>query len=145
MAVNKLASIITKEINKIASESGTHNGTVYVDFKDIPLNIDGQEKVCNGSVKVNITFDWYKEEGDYDNPPIYKVDDLEYEIENFEEFIVEGDEDTYYTDDHLAKILKDNYDTLHYEIGPQVENRAYETDTSEDNEPDYDYFVDNAE
>lgn len=145
MAINKLANIITNEISKTASESGTHNDTMTITFNRVPLNIEGQEKECSGSVNINVSFDWYKDPGDYDNPPIHKVEDLEYEIENFEEFIVEDDEDTYYTDEMLSKILKDNYDTLYYEIENEVQDRAYEADTSADNEPDYDYFVDNAE
>lgn len=133
MAVNKLASIITSEIKKTASERGTHNETMYINFNNIALNIDGQEKMCEGIAKVDVTFDWYKDEGDYDNPPEHNIYNLEYDIESIDEFGIAND-DTYYTDEQVAKILKANYDTVYDEIYDKVETMAYEADTSGDNE-----------
>ena len=127
--VNKLANIINNEIKKYAYKEDSYSGNANVMFSGIKLNIDGEEKICEGSANVSFSFDWYRDEGDYWQPPEYKVENLEYDIDSIEELIIENDNDTYYTDEKVAQILKENYESFKDQIYDEVRTTAYEVDT----------------
>lgn len=129
MKNKKLANIITNEIKKYASTNGSYSGNANVMFKGVKLIIDGEEKVCEGYALVSFSFDWYRDEGDYWQPPEYKIENLEYEIDKIEELLVENDNDTYYTDEKVAQILEENYENFKDDIYEEVRTIAYEVDT----------------
>lgn len=144
MGDKKLAEIIIGEMAKYASKTGSYSGTMQVDLKNTPLTINGQQQMCSGIVEVNATFDWYKDYGDYDNPPEHTIDNLDFDIVEFVEFIVEADPDTYYTEEQQRKIINENYDTIKDAIYSEVEDKAYEADTNDGNAIDPDSAYEDA-